>query len=501
MRPGVRAGRRAGGWAPMVKGLVLMGLMLTGLAVIGGARAADAPTEKPATPDSPRLQALAAAIARGDGTAEAAFWSRLASEGTPLIEAVTGRDDRVLATFVVSQRDPGVAAAGSQVAVFSWLPAMIGDGSGLPGMLQRLAGSDVWYRSYEVPADGRFPYFIARVLPAQAEPYPAQAQGDAEASPLFKRPHPAGGEIGFFSDPRNPRSLPYLADLTNGPLRGANSLMVGPKASHHPALARRANVARGQVRHHRLPVGVLGDARQVGVYLPPGTHARDAALPWLLLLDGEGYLQTVGVADLLDNLIADGVLPPMVAIALDSVSPAKRGAELAPDSRLADFVADELLPWAQRELPISRDPAHAVVAGASLGGLASTHLATTHPQIFGNVLSQSGSYWWRPSASAQVLSGSDVGWTYDRYLARASAPRLPLRFYLEVGRWENPVMPLVNRRFRDLLNAQGYDLCYREFEGGHDFSVWRESLGDGLVALLGTPDARAALRSRICESR
>lgn len=494
MRSTLRPWRRAAGWVPMVKGLVMVGLMLAGPAVMGAARAADAPKAASATPDSPRLQALAAAIAAGDARAEPAFWTRLGREGTPLIETLPGREGRVLATFVVSQRDPGVASAAPQLAVFSWLPSMIGSGEGLPGMLQRLPGSDVWYRSYEVPANGRFPYFMARALPAQP------AQDDQAPAPLFTRPHPAGGELGFFADPRNPQSLPYLQDITNGPLRGASSLMVGPQASHHPALARRKDVARGQVSRHTLPVGVLGDARQVGIYLPPGKQAPDASLPWLLLLDGEGYLQTVGVADLLDNLIADGALPPLVAIALDTVNPAKRAAELAPDSQLARFVSEELLPWARREWPISHDPAQAAVAGASLGGLASTHLATTHPEIFGNVLSQSGSYWWRPAGPVQVLAGSDIGWTYERYVDRAQAPRLPLRFYLEVGRWENPVMPLVNRRFRDLLNTQGYELCYRELEGGHDFSVWRESLGDGLVALLGTPQAKAALRARVCES-
>ena len=40
------------------------------------------------------------------------------------------------------------------------------------------------------------------------------------------------------------------------------------------------------------------------------------------------------------------------------------------------------------------------VGGMSYGGLAASFAALRHPDVFGAVLSQSGSYWWRPGGSA-----------------------------------------------------------------------------------------------------
>ena len=69
---------------------------------------------------------------------------------------------------------------------------------------------------------------------------------------------------------------------------------------------------------------------------------------------------------------------------------------------------------------------------------------------------------------------------------------LPLRFYLDVGACErphnaavDPDMVASNRAMRDVLRAKGYDHHYTEFAGGHDYSCWRGTLADGLIALLG----------------
>ena len=72
------------------------------------------------------------------------------------------------------------------------------------------------------------------------------------------------------------------------------------------------------------------------------------------------------------------------------------------------------------------------------------------------------------------------------------ADRLPVRLYLDAGRSRPspcgrfPSLLHANRHFRDVLLAKGYDVTYREFPGGHDYLWWRETIADGLVALLGT---------------
>ena len=79
-----------------------------------------------------------------------------------------------------------------------------------------------------------------------------------------------------------------------------------------------------------------------------------------------------------------------------------------------------------------------------------------------------------------------------------AAPRKPIRFYLEVGLYDNvpgadgPLYQFAldetnlggNRRLRDVLLAKGYDVTYREVGASHDMVHWRAMLADGLMTLL-----------------
>lgn len=79
----------------------------------------------------------------------------------------------------------------------------------------------------------------------------------------------------------------------------------------------------------------------------------------------------------------------------------------------------------------------------------------------------------------------DSGWLTRQF---ATAPRLPLRFFLEVGRMEQgiPINQVIeNRRLHDVLIAKGYPVTYSEYNGGHDPLCWRGSFADGLIALVG----------------
>ena len=133
------------------------------------------------------------------------------------------------------------------------------------------------------------------------------------------------------------------------------------------------------------------------------------------------------------------------------------------------------------------DPAHTVIAGQSHGGLAAAHAAFHHPDVFGCVLSQSGSFWYSPSVgdSHAAKYDTETGWLTRQF---AKAPLHPVRFYLEVGNFEQGAvhnMVLENRRFRDVLEAKGYHVTYSEYLGGHDYVCWRGSIADGLIMLLG----------------
>jgi len=257
-----------------------------------------------------------------------------------------------------------------------------------------------------------------------------------------------------------------------------------PEAPDQPWITPRPNVARGNIEAVRFASTVLENERTVWIYTPAG-YRSESPMPAVLLFDGREYQQQVPTPTILDNLIAAGRLPALMAILIESPDPRTRMRELTCRPPIATFLAEELLPWLRQRYPMSRDPARTVLGGSSLGGLAAAYVALRRPDLFGAVLAQSGSFWWKPSDDGEY-----------EWLARqvAAMPRQPVRFYLEVGTLESaagtpagshsPAQILSNRHLRTVLQARGYTVHYQEFSGGHEWICWRGSLADGLLALL-----------------
>ena len=168
-----------------------------------------------------------------------------------------------------------------------------------------------------------------------------------------------------------------------------------------------------------------------------------------------------------------------LASTLDSLDEATRDRELPCYPPFVAFLADELLPWARRRFGVTGNPARTIAGGSSYGGLAAAYAALIRPGLFGKVLSQSGSFWWKPDDDPE-----------HEWLARqfVDAPKLPIEFSLSVGLREakariTPHQLVVNRHMRDVLRAKGYSVHYVETDGGHNHESWRATLADGLLAL------------------
>lgn len=396
--------------------------------------------------DSPRIRALQQALAAGGSTE--AFWAEVQQRGTPLVEADAepAKDGTVRVTFVWrgAQRN-------------AWL---FGAPSGNHEQLTRLGTSDVWYRSYRVPAGTRLGYKLAPDVP------------ELNAAPMVRRRAILATAQ---RDPFNARSFPDRPiDIYAG-----ESVFELADAPPQTWVAERPGVPKGTVEPHRITSQALGNTRDVALYRPVGWQPGASGNALLVVFDGDTYQKEVPTPTILDNLIAAGELPPMAAILISNPSRQARGDELPPNPAFARFLATELMPWA-RSQGVAAAPARTVVAGASYGGLAAAYLGLQHPEWFGNVYSQSGSFWWStPGQEPSSLTRDYV-----------QAPVKPVRFYLEAGLFEGNRTGQIGilestRHLRDVLRAKGYSVQHREYAAGHDYLHWRGTLATGLTALLG----------------
>ncbi|RAS00383.1 enterochelin esterase domain-containing protein [Cupriavidus alkaliphilus] len=403
-------------------------------------------------PDSLALRELAQTLADGGNTE--AFWQDMARRGTPLVEPLPatggGQEAMVRVTFLWRGARDNVRLLGS--------PA------GDHDALLRLGDSDVWYRSYRVPATTRMSYQLAPDVPVLDQPAPQRRRAILAT---------------VQRDPLNPRTLP---DQGADPFQ-LKSVLELPAAPPQPWLAPRAGVPAGTVTPYRIDSRILGEARDIYVYRP--ARARPTAT--LVLFDAHAYLSLVPTPNLLDNLIDAGLLPPVAALIVANPSAAARAAQLPPNPAFADFLANELMPWAAT-VGLSAPAERTVVAGSSYGGLAAAYAGLRHPERFGLVLSQSGSFWWGPGG-APDQPPRQPQWLIREY---AASPRLPLRFYLEAGRFEDGRGAVniltTTRHMRDVLVAKGYPVVHAEHASGHDYLQWRGTLACGLIALLGRPE-------------
>jgi enterochelin esterase-like enzyme len=254
-----------------------------------------------------------------------------------------------------------------------------------------------------------------------------------------------------------------------------------PAAPVQPWLAPRADANHGELVQQQRRSEILDNERRIWVYTPPGYQPDDEPYPLLVLFDGDVVRGPIPFPTILDNLIDDGRIPPMVAVLVDSLTQEVRNRELPCGAAFLEYLTDELLPWARTQYRITTDPARTIVAGQSHGGQAAAFAALRRPDVFGNVISQSGSFWWSPD------DDHEHEWLTRQY---AASERRPVRIYLDVGLLERgpapddgPSLLVANRHLRTILQTKGYDLTYTEFNGAHDYICWRGSLADALIAL------------------
>jgi enterochelin esterase-like enzyme len=418
---------------------------------------------------SPAIETLRKQIAAGD-TSTDSFWARVAQSGTPLVEPIEGDAKRTLVTFLwrATPQTRNVMVLGSFMTAAPTDYAMT-----------RLADTDVWYLTVRVPSGSRFAYSLSPNDPQAFGP-PRAAQRAATVQ----------------GDPLNPRR--WGCSQPTATRHDCQSMVELPGAPPQPWIVRNEQIPAGKVHKHKIASALLKNERNLSVYTPPDYRANGKPYALLVLFDEGAYLNNVPTPIILDNLIAAGKIPPMVAVLIANPSQETRSKELPPNPQFADFLATELMPWVHAHYNATSDPKLTTVGGSSFGGIAATYAGLRHSRIFGNVLCQSGSFWWAPERMGPDADATtETGWLAKEFIKR---PKLPLRFWMDAGVFEvdsrgnGGAILEPSRHMRDVLLAKGYEVHYQQFNSGHDYLNWRGTLADGLIALVGTDIARRPSR-------
>ena len=164
-------------------------------------------------------------------------------------------------------------------------------------------------------------------------------------------------------------------------------------------------------------------------------------------------------------MIRSSKVAPFIIVFVD---PSDRMKDYWVNDKYAAFLATELAPHIDVGYRTIRERKARALLGASLGGVISTWIALTYPEVFESVAGQSTAF--------QI----DDEVTVSR-LAKLNKSGLAFRFYYDVGRME-PILD-VNRRVRVMLGSEGFPVTYKEGQTGHNWTAWRDRLAHVYAAI------------------
>ena len=304
--------------------------------------------------------------------------------------------------------------------------------------MTQVDGTDFWYRSEVYEEDARLDYkFILN-------------------------------GSNWILDPRNPHQV------TGG--YGPNSELRMPAYIMPPEIAYYPNISHGTVQDTLFYSVNMGNARTIRVYLPPGYQSSAADYPMILFHDGLEYTTLASAINVLDYLIDQNLIEPVIAV---FVPPVNRTEEYAGSlqNQFTNFIVNEMIPWVDsryRTIPL---PEKRAVLGASNGGNISLWLALNHSAVFGNVAAQ----------SSNVQNAISTGFQ--------NTPLLNLKFYMDIGTYDIPILIQLVNNFIPILQSKGYTYLYRVYNEGHSWGNWRAHIDDALIMFF--PGNASSLKSQL----
>ena len=397
---------------------------------------------------SPKIKELSEAILQGNSEALNQFWRSIERNGAPFFEAIPGDDENVLVT--VLWKDEGDIET---ISVFGELFGMNTEKT----RLEKLPDTNLWYRTYKAAKNARSLYVFF-----------VNEQADAELADLDIRLDPFNSNIVTCTeDEENPNEYCIMFKQ--------ESMIELPGFEKCLYVEERNEVPKGNIEKFSFDSVILSRSKRVWIYKPAQYDKLQKPCGLAVFLDGWEYLYETKAAVILDNMIAEGVIPPIVGVFIDNRD--NRIEDLRLNTVFIDFLAKEIMPWIKGRCNVTEDPKDALIGGFSAGGLTAGYAALLYSNIFGKVLSQSGAFYWGYN---EDMTGAVL---VDKF---KQADKLPIELFMSLGEFEKFDYHLnAHLSLLEILKDKGYKVKFEEFMGGHTNFDCQITLSKGLQFLLG----------------
>lgn len=245
---------------------------------------------------------------------------------------------------------------------------------------------------------------------------------------------------------------------------------------------RRAAVRRGTTqRIENFESKILGNTRNLTIYLPPGYEERaERRYPVLYMQDGQNLFDPAlafggnpwRIGEAADEVIGNRGAHPMIIVGVDNTGTARideytptRDESKGGGGRADEYgrmLVEEIKPVIDAAFHTLPDAHDTAIGGSSLGGLASLYLALRLPDMFRRVAAISPSAWW---------DGRMILAEVDRFKG-GERPRI----WLDIGGREGREALVDVRTLDYRLRANGWNdrnyHYHEEKRGNHSERAW-----------------------------
>ena len=213
--------------------------------------------------------------------------------------------------------------------------------------------------------------------------------------------------------------------------------------------------------------------RQITVYIPQQLDPKHDA-PFMVVHDGPKGKPNQRLPNILDNLIHQNRIPPIILIQIANgggdAQGHQRGREYDNMSGLfAEYIETEVLPRVEKRysITLTDDPNGRAAMGSSSGGAASLIMGWFRTDLYRRILTTSGTFVNQAWPYDPAYPGG--AWEFHHSMI-PNEPKKPLRIFLSVGDRDllNPNVMRddmhdwveANHRMAKVLKAKGYEYQY-----------------------------------------
>jgi enterochelin esterase family protein len=274
------------------------------------------------------------------------------------------------------------------------------------------------------------------------------------------------------TDPSNPFLIRDVASVTN-------VFIIG---NGQADLYRTQDIPHGTVARRWYESPGLGMDRRITIYTPPGYEDSTDKYPVLYLLHGAGgdeeaWIALGRTAQIMDNLIAEGKVKPMIVVmpngnVIQDGAPGEGSLGFYKPQFMIPKTMDgtyegafkDIIKFVESNYQVKADKANRAIAGLSMGGYHSLHISRYYPNTFDYVGLFSAAIMAREDATGKVYSD------FDKTLKAQKENGYKL-YWIAIGKTD--FLYEANKEYRAKLDNMGMDYDYVESEGGHIWRNWR----------------------------